>query len=154
MSEPRKVTYDPTIFDVGSMQQARWIAVSPDGVHTSEERWEIETEYLMEIVDAYLPPRDATALDFGCGPGRLAKPLIERKNWSVLGVDRLSLAPRQCRLTLSGIGLGNAAYPARCAFAPQVRMQAPLKPGFFSFMCRGADLVRLHAARDLVEKLL
>jgi SAM-dependent methyltransferase len=87
MSEARKVTYDPTIFDAGSMQQARWIAVSPDGVHTSEERWEIESEYLMEIVDAYLPPRDATALDFGCGPGRLAKPLIERKNWSVLGVD-------------------------------------------------------------------
>jgi len=69
-------------------------------------------------------------------------------------VDRLSLAPRQCRLTLSGIGPGNAAYPARCAFAPQVRMEAPLKPGFFSFMCRGADLVRLCAARDLVEKLL
>src|SRR5580704_1103565 len=69
-------------------------------------------------------------------------------------VDRLSLAPRQCRLTLSGIGPGNAAYPARCAFAPQVKMEAPLKPGFFSFMCRGADLVRLCAARDLVEKLL
>ena len=80
MSEARKVTYDPTIFDVGSMQQARWIAVSPDGVHTPEERWGIETEYLMDVVDAYLPPRDATALDFGCGPGRLAKPLIERKN--------------------------------------------------------------------------
>jgi SAM-dependent methyltransferase len=87
MSEAHKVTYDPTIFDVGSMQQAQWVAVSPDGVHTSEERWEIETEYLMEIIDAYLPPRDATALDFGCGPGRLAKPLIERKNWSVLGVE-------------------------------------------------------------------
>lgn len=87
MSEARKITYDPTIFDVGSMQQARSIAVNPDGVHTSEERWEIETEYLMEIVDAYLPPPDATALDFGCGPGRLAKPLIERKNWSVLGVE-------------------------------------------------------------------
>ena len=85
MSEARKFTYDPTIFDVGSMQQARRIALNP--VHTSEERWEIETEYLMEIIDAYLPPRDATALDFGCGPGRLAKPLIERKNWSVLGVD-------------------------------------------------------------------
>jgi hypothetical protein len=63
MGEARKFTYDPTIFDVGSMQQARWVAVSPDGVRTSEARWEIETEYLMEIVDACLPPRDATALD-------------------------------------------------------------------------------------------
>ena len=85
MSEACNFTYDPRIFDVGSMQQARCIAVNP--VHASDERWEIETEYLMEIIDAYLPPRDATALDFGCGPGRLAKPLIERKNWSVLGVD-------------------------------------------------------------------
>jgi hypothetical protein len=67
MSEASNFTYDPTIFDVASMEQARWIALNPDGVQTPEERWEIETEYLMEIVDAYLPPRDATALDFGCG---------------------------------------------------------------------------------------
>jgi hypothetical protein len=80
MSEPRGFNYDPTIFDVGSMEQARWVALNPDGVRPPEELWGIETEYLMEIVDAYLPPRDATALDFGCGPGRLAKPLIERKN--------------------------------------------------------------------------
>jgi hypothetical protein len=74
------VTYDPTIFDVGSMEQAQWVALRPDGVRPPEEFWGLETDYLMEIVDAYLPPRDATALDFGCGPGRLAKPLIERKN--------------------------------------------------------------------------
>jgi hypothetical protein len=49
------------------MQQPRWTAVSPDGVHTSEERCEIETDYLIEIVDAYLPPRDATALDSAAG---------------------------------------------------------------------------------------
>jgi len=63
------------------------VALRPDGVRPPEELWGLETDYLMEVVDAYLPPRDATAWDFGCGPGRLAKPLIERKNWSVLGVD-------------------------------------------------------------------
>ena len=40
------------------------MALNPDGVRPPEELWETETEYLMEIVDAYLPPRDATALDF------------------------------------------------------------------------------------------
>ena len=95
MSEARGFNYDPTIFDVGSMEQARCVALNPDGVRPPEELWGVETEYLMEIVDAYLPPRDATALDFGCGPGRLAKPLIERKNWSVLGVD---ISPRMAAL--------------------------------------------------------
>ena len=65
MSEARKFTYDPTIFDVGSMQQARRVALNPDAAHMPEELW-----------------------------------------------------------------------------------------GIFSFMCRGADLVRLCAARGLVEKLL
>jgi SAM-dependent methyltransferase len=95
MSEARNFTYDPMIFDVGSMEQARCVALNPDGVRPPEELWGIETEYLMGIVDAYLPPRDATALDFGCGPGRLAKPLIQRKNWSVLGVD---ISPRMAAL--------------------------------------------------------
>jgi len=95
MSEAHNFNYDPTIFDVGSMEQAQSMALNPDGARPPEELWGVETEYLMEIVDAYLPPRDATALDFGCGPGRLAKPLIERKNWWVLGVD---ISPRMAAL--------------------------------------------------------
>jgi SAM-dependent methyltransferase len=95
VSDARNFDYDPTVFDVGSMEEARSVALNPGRVRPPEELWGVETEYLMDIVDAYLPPRDATALDFGCGPGRLAKPLIERKNWSVLGVD---ISPRMAAL--------------------------------------------------------
>src|ERR1700757_4187587 len=87
MSKARNFDYDPTVFDVGSMGEARSVALNPGSVRPPEELWGVETEYLMEIVDAYLPPRDATALDFGCGPGRLAEPLIGRKNWAVMGGD-------------------------------------------------------------------
>jgi SAM-dependent methyltransferase len=81
-------TYDSGVFDVGNdIDRAKWVILNPDGVHTPEERWQVETEYLLDLMDAYMPSRDATALDFGCGIGRVAKPLIERKGWDILGLD-------------------------------------------------------------------
>src|ERR1700751_228823 len=62
VSDARNFDYDPMVFDVGSMEEARSVALNPGSVHPPEELWWVETEYLMEIVDAYLPPRDATAL--------------------------------------------------------------------------------------------
>lgn len=81
------MTYDPSVFNVESLDRAKWVILNPDGVHTPEERWKIETEYLLRNIGGYLPVDGATCVDFGTGIGRLAKPLIERRNWSVLGVD-------------------------------------------------------------------
>jgi hypothetical protein len=62
------VTYDPTIFDAALDAATAMDSGQPGWcVHTSEERCEIKTDYLIEIVDAYLPPRDATALDSAAG---------------------------------------------------------------------------------------
>jgi SAM-dependent methyltransferase len=85
--------YDPSIFNVDSVDQAKRIILTPDGIHTPEERWVKETAYLLDLIGSWIPIRDATCLDYGCGIGRLAKPLIEQRYWSVLGVD-ISLSMR------------------------------------------------------------
>jgi len=81
------LTYDPSVFNVGSLEQAKWVILNPDGVHSPDERWEKETAYLLEIIDDYLPVENGRGCDFGCGIGRLSKPLIERRNAAIIGVD-------------------------------------------------------------------
>lgn len=81
-------TYDPAIFDVGNMDAARAIILTPEGVAT-EERWRVETPYLVDLIGHALPPIKPgdLVLDYGCGIGRLAKELIARYRCRVVGVD-------------------------------------------------------------------
>ena len=76
--------YDPSIFNVDGMDSAKQIVIAPGA---SDERWETETEYLLRIMADWMPLKGAAVLDWGCGIGRLAKPLIERHGCVVLGVD-------------------------------------------------------------------
>ena len=77
----------PEIFEVGSIEQARSIILTPDGAST-DQRWAAETPWLVEHFGRQLSPRpDTVLLDYGCGIGRLARPLIERFGCAVLGVD-------------------------------------------------------------------
>ena len=77
----------PQIFEVGSLDQARAIILTPDGAST-DQRWATETPWLVGHLAGQLEPRaDSLLLDYGCGVGRLAKPLIERFGCAVLGVD-------------------------------------------------------------------
>ncbi len=92
-----ELTYDPAIFNVTSLEQAKKVILNPDGKRTVEERWSDETEYLLEKITGYMPIENSSCLDYGCGIGRLAKPLIERRNWAVLGVD---ISPSMRRLAV------------------------------------------------------
>ena len=79
--------YDPSVFEVGSLKQAKEIILTPEGIGT-EERWERETPWLSDlIVDKLGITAEHTVLDYGCGVGRVARTLIERTGCRVIGVD-------------------------------------------------------------------
>ena len=85
---PRPAIFRPDVFEVGTFEQARRITVTPEQGTTTEERWEKETAFLLEDISRFLPIRaDSRVLDYGCGPGRVAKVLIERFGCRVIGVD-------------------------------------------------------------------
>jgi 2-polyprenyl-3-methyl-5-hydroxy-6-metoxy-1,4-benzoquinol methylase len=109
------LTYDVSPFEVSNIARAQAIILTPtaEGRNT-EERWQIETEYLLDLIGhcCKLGP-GSTVLDYGCGVGRLSKPIIERYGARVTGVDAsahmLALArdyvrsDRFCTLTLPGL---------------------------------------------------
>lgn len=80
-------TYDPRVFVVNDVEAAKRIILTPEDSSTAE-RWEKETPYLADLIEAHLrldPSR--LVLDYGAGIGRLARALIERQDCHVVGVD-------------------------------------------------------------------
>jgi SAM-dependent methyltransferase len=95
MADP---TYNPGVFAVGTIEQAKGIILTPED-STTEARWRTETGYLAELIESRLALDSASVvLDYGCGIGRMAKELIRRTGCTVLGVDispdMRALAPR------------------------------------------------------------
>ncbi len=82
-----KPTYDPSVFSVADIGQAKSIILTPEDTDT-EARWRTETGYLADLIDDRFELNPASiVLDYGCGIGRMAKELIERSGCSVVGVD-------------------------------------------------------------------
>jgi SAM-dependent methyltransferase len=80
--------FEPDIFEVESLTQAMAIIVTPEPDANTAERWEKETPFLVDDIDRFLAiGPDSLVLDYGCGIGRIAKPLIERFGCRVMGVD-------------------------------------------------------------------
>ncbi len=87
-SPPRRPVYRPEVFDVGTLAQAKSIILTNEQGTSSEERWEKETNYLIDDIGKHIPITPETfLLDFGCGIGRIAKELISRFGCRVAGVD-------------------------------------------------------------------
>jgi len=85
------IYYTPHIYDVRSFEEAQHAIISP-------ERWGPETEYLAENIGKLLKPtKDTVILDYGCGVGRLAKPLIERYGCKVIGTEISASMMRMAR---------------------------------------------------------
>lgn len=81
------LAYDPSCFDVATVEQARTIILTPQG-STTDARWAQETPYQVALAADHLPlTEDSTVLDYGCGIGRLARELIAEFGCSVVGVD-------------------------------------------------------------------
>ena len=88
MNDAAVLTYNPGIFDVRSIEEAKAIILTHEAQPT-DERWDKETGYLVSVLGAKFSPLTHTdvVLDYGCGIGRLAKALIERHGCVVIGVD-------------------------------------------------------------------
>ncbi len=85
----KQVTYDPSIFmDVDTVDEAMRIILTPEAGMTSAHRWKTETPYLMALMERHIGLDDVdVVLDYGCGIGRLSKPIIQKYGGIVIGTD-------------------------------------------------------------------
>lgn len=88
MTALRQATYSPAVFNVGDIEQAKRIILTTEGKFTTDERWRVETPYLLSLIERTMDlGEDSVVLDYGCGIGRMSKALIERFGCRVVGVD-------------------------------------------------------------------
>jgi SAM-dependent methyltransferase len=80
--------YSPAIFHADDLETAKAIILNPMPDMTTDERWEVETQNLVEELGRVMNlSTESRILDYGCGIGRVAKALIDRYGCSVVGVD-------------------------------------------------------------------
>lgn len=86
MAEDTKpnVRYEPAVFAQRNIDAAKWIILTPAPDMSVEERWKLETPWTLERMK--FPEGNSLILDWGCGIGRLAKPLMDRGH-HLVGVD-------------------------------------------------------------------
>ncbi len=81
-------TYDAGVFEAGNLDDARRIILTPETGRTTDERWQLETPYLVDLAAENLRVNETSVVvDYGCGIGRLAKELIVRYGCRIIGVD-------------------------------------------------------------------
>jgi SAM-dependent methyltransferase len=83
--------------DVETVDEAVEIILCPTEGMTAKQRWSDETPALMCILERFIA-RNSLVLDYGCGIGRLAKPLISKHDCKVVGVD---ISANMCALATS-----------------------------------------------------
>lgn len=87
-SDPNRLVFKHDVFEVPSLEIARRVTLTNEGGMTTDQRWERETPYLIDDVGKFLPIQpESVVLDYGCGPGRMSKGLIERYACRAIGVD-------------------------------------------------------------------
>jgi SAM-dependent methyltransferase len=85
--ERKQVAYDPSRYiDIETVDEAVAIITTETEGLSAQRRWNEETPALIALMEPYLEP-GSLVLDYGCGIGRLAKPLIEKCSCQVVGVD-------------------------------------------------------------------
>jgi SAM-dependent methyltransferase len=120
MPEIERVTYNPRIFDVRNVEQAKNIILTPEMGKSSAFRWEWETPYLVDLISEKCGlTQDSWVLDFGCGIGRLAKPLIERHGCKIVGVDMAA--------SMRALSMSYVSSPNFFAIAPGMLPELPIQ---------------------------
>jgi SAM-dependent methyltransferase len=104
------LTYNPEIFSVPNLSQAKNIILTAES-STTEERWKTETPMLAALIAAHnkIGP-DTVMLDYGCGIGRMAKELIARHGCRVIGVD---ISPSMRALSIEPLDIVIEPRPSR-----------------------------------------
>jgi SAM-dependent methyltransferase len=81
-------TYNPSVFEVKSIDQARRIIVTEEAGLGADERWAVETPYVADLIHETINVRSSSVLvDYGCGIGRVARELISKFGCRIVGVD-------------------------------------------------------------------
>ena len=81
------LTYHPELFDARTVEQARAIILTGEG-STTDERWKTETPFICDLIaETIALAPESVVIDYGCGIGRVAKELIARHGYRVIGVD-------------------------------------------------------------------
>lgn len=101
-----EISYDPQIFNVQNIEQAKKVILSDTEIQTSDERWIEETEFIVGIIEKYKPK---LVVDYGCGIGRVAKNLVDK--CTVMGVE---ISP-----TMLTLGLQYVNSPKFIVMGPQ-----------------------------------
>jgi 2-polyprenyl-3-methyl-5-hydroxy-6-metoxy-1,4-benzoquinol methylase len=82
-------TYDPSIFDQINIDNAREVTLTSESGISTQTRWDSETPWLLNLVRQHIK-QSGLIVDFGCGVGRLASPLVEQ-GFPVIGIDSSDL---------------------------------------------------------------
>src|SRR5215813_6556282 len=88
MHHDRTAHYDPSIFSVNSLEQAKKVILTPEAGRSTDERWEHETPHICNLIEHQMViDANSVIVDYGCGVGRIAKELINRHKCHVIGAD-------------------------------------------------------------------
>jgi SAM-dependent methyltransferase len=85
----RTVRHFPGVFEVRDLESAKAITLTDEGPGAdTATRWGLETPYVTALIAEHLSLEQGNLLlDYGCGVGRLARPMIEQCGCHVIGVD-------------------------------------------------------------------
>lgn len=80
------MTYLKSVFNPSNLQHAMEIVLTPDS--SDPRKFENETSFLVKFLADQWIVRDGTrVLDFGCGMGRIARPLLSLFDCEIVGLD-------------------------------------------------------------------
>lgn len=83
-----KTVYNPNIFEIQDIEEAKKIILTNEKNTSTNQRWENETPYIINSISSKVKlSKNSLVVDFGCGIGRLSKELITKYNCQVIGVD-------------------------------------------------------------------
>ena len=78
--------YIKEVFDVTTLDHAKHVVLTSDP--NDPGKFERETNFLIDVIAKNVPLNEtSTVLDFGCGMGRVSKPIVDTFNSNVVGVD-------------------------------------------------------------------
>ena len=90
--------YWPGIFEANSLENAKEIALTPEKGMSTEERWELETDFMLDHIASRIGINEKNrVIDFGCGAGRMSRALIRQFGCSVVGIDIAANMREQAR---------------------------------------------------------
>lgn len=78
--------YNPSIFDVSSLDEAKKVILTEEDGLTSDDRWRLELPFVRKLLKQLQLTDGSYVIDHGCGVGRVSRELIDL-GCNVLGVD-------------------------------------------------------------------